>query len=927
MAETKQKTGPELLAKLPSTRFRNQPAGKPLVSAVLAFLTFVSASPGQETDPAKTFIDYFLPMPITEALSKDVWGAKEVGPRDPRNGLEDSTMKLWNYWDGQIIKGPDGKYHLFASRWDQARGHNDWVNSKAVHAVSDKVTGPYLDQGLCWPNDEGGKGHNVTALVLPDGRYAVLVSDTRPGTLVVSKSLDGPWEQLGRLKARDDVGANISIMVRPDGDYMIVPRSGRIFISKAADGVLGPYQAMGPSIFPTVLPGVDNLEDPVIFYSGGYYHIVVNSWTARKAYHLTSKDGRSNWVNRGLAYDPTKNCTRYTDGTVNHWHKLERPGVLIENGHVTALTLAVLDTQKETQRGNDGHGSKVIVVPFDGAALDRDLQNAPDMPAPESAKLPPIEPLFDHAMRDVSICVGPGGAYYMTGTTGDNPAPGHDKTGWWYVNEGIRLWKSKDLQNWEPLGLVWSLDRDALWGKETRMNGNAKVRAVWAPEIHYIKGTFWLTYCMNYGGCGLLKSASGKAEGPYLEVKKDGPLTKEIDPSLFQDDDGQVYWIYQNGKIARMNDDMTGLAEEPRLLKPSNFGHVGHEGAFLTKRKGKYYLVCAEWIDGYSCMVAEADNVYGPYGPRYLAIPHGGHNVFFADTEGNWWSTIWGNDGGVSFRERPAILRLEFDQRGHVRPMQPMLDRRPFWTAAPPRKTSPACTFVGAGKVALEAPAKDVRVVYTLDGSELTAKSPVYQEPIGITRDTVVKARAVWPGGGLSRVVEFPMLEARPDRPLITNPGFESGMEPWTSNAEVLIDSELEMDNDGVRYTPHGGKKHFRLQGGKDQTLSLTQAVALPAGDYELSMWVMSRANTNHNFGPNLALDLLDNNSQVVPPAQSSSPSPLSPKGTYANWTRLYTGLKTGEYTVKVSAGPTGPGQQGKQGWVDDFSLLPKKIR
>ena len=56
---------------------------------------------------------------------------------------------------------------------------------------------------------------------------------------------------------------------------------------------------------------------------------------------------------------------------------MERPGVLIENGHVTAMTLAVLDVPKEQEHGNDRHGSKVIVIPFDGAALDRDLQRAP----------------------------------------------------------------------------------------------------------------------------------------------------------------------------------------------------------------------------------------------------------------------------------------------------------------------------------------------------------------------------------------------------------------------------------------------------------------------------------------------------------------------------------------------------------------------
>lgn len=110
-------------------------------------------------------------------------------------------------------------------------------------------------------------------------------------------------------------------------------------------------------------------------------HMLVKSWSTPKAYHLTSKDGKTDWVNRGLAYDPTKNRIRYTDGTLNHWHKLERPGVLLENGHVVAVPLAVLDIPKERQKGNDAHGSKIIGIPFDGAALDRDLQNVDAMPA------------------------------------------------------------------------------------------------------------------------------------------------------------------------------------------------------------------------------------------------------------------------------------------------------------------------------------------------------------------------------------------------------------------------------------------------------------------------------------------------------------------------------------------------------------------
>ena len=62
----------------------------------------------------KTLIDYFLPMPITVSLVSNVWGAPGVFPRDPQNGLEDTTMKQWCYWDGQIIKAADGKFHMFS---------------------------------------------------------------------------------------------------------------------------------------------------------------------------------------------------------------------------------------------------------------------------------------------------------------------------------------------------------------------------------------------------------------------------------------------------------------------------------------------------------------------------------------------------------------------------------------------------------------------------------------------------------------------------------------------------------------------------------------------------------------------------------------------------------------------------------------------
>ncbi|MCF7732902.1 MAG: family 43 glycosylhydrolase [Akkermansiaceae bacterium] len=284
----------------------------------------------------------------------------------------------------------------------------------------------------------------------------------------------------------------------------------------------------------------------------------------------------------------------------------------------------------------------------DEVAFIRRFTNAPGVPR--------LKPLFDFPVRDTCVCVGPD-AYYLIGTTG---APS-----WWVTNEGIRIWKSKDLKDWEPMGLVWSFAKDLTWQKK-----QGDRQAIWAPEMHFINGTYWISYCVNYAGTGILKSTSGKPEGPYLDIKEDGPLTGEIDASLFQDVDGKVYFVYQNGKIARMKDDLTGLAGEPRLLKPANAAQVGFEGAYLFRTNDRYYLSCADFTDGrYHCYVASSKNLMGPYGNRYLAIPHGGHNSFFKDKQGNWWSTFFGNDGDAAFKERAAILPVQFGLDGEPRPL------------------------------------------------------------------------------------------------------------------------------------------------------------------------------------------------------------------------------------------------------------------
>jgi MYXO-CTERM domain-containing protein len=210
---------------------------------------------------------------------------------------------------------------------------------------------------------------------MSDGRYGMVVSDTRPGDLFIASSVEGPWAFQGHIPIDSNghtttrLTDNMSIMQRPDGRYMIVPLGGFVMISDT--GITGPYKVVTDNIFPQNVAGYPSAtrEDPVVWFSGGQYHVLVDDYHDRKAMHLTSPDGVT-WKYAGLAYDPTTDMVRYTDGTVNHWFKLERVGVYMENGHVTYFTFAAIDVDKTLDLGNDKHGSKIIVVPFDGAKFD-----------------------------------------------------------------------------------------------------------------------------------------------------------------------------------------------------------------------------------------------------------------------------------------------------------------------------------------------------------------------------------------------------------------------------------------------------------------------------------------------------------------------------------------------------------------------------
>lgn len=279
--------------------------------------------------------------------------------------------------------------------------------------------------------------------------------------------------------------------------------------------------------------------------------------------------------------------------------------------------------------------------------------------------IPPLRPIWELHLRDTIINKGGDGFYYMTGSSGDNI---------WDVTSGIELWRSRDLKKWDYVGLVWSFLKDATWEKTTRY--------VWAPEIHYLKGNYYLAYCVSGGqggGTGILKSTTGKPEGPYVyALTNNARIGGGIDATLFQDDDGAIYFTSGGGgSIRKMLPDLSASDGPARSVEirgsQSGAGRVSLEGAAIFKHDGRYYLTGASFFkasDGgtrYSSVAAIADNIWGPYTNWHEAVPCGGGGNYFKGPDGFWYCTYFGNDDQSPWREKPGMVRIDFAADGRIK--------------------------------------------------------------------------------------------------------------------------------------------------------------------------------------------------------------------------------------------------------------------
>lgn len=299
-------------------------------------------------------------------------------------------------------------------------------------------------------------------------------------------------------------------------------------------------------------------------------------------------------------------------------------------------------------------------------------------PVPKAAPLEPEPVLFDwfeYRGRDAAFEQPlPPGAYRNPVLAGFHPDPSVVRAGdrFYLVNSsfvyfpGIPVFESTDLVHWKQIGNV--IERPS----QLDFDGLGVSRGVFAPTIEYHDGTFYVVNTAVDSGGNFLATAKNPA-GPWSDPVW-LPTIDGIDPSLFFDDDGEVYLLnngppegeprYDGHRAIWMQAfDLAGRRPVgPRKVlldggvDPSK-KPIWIEGPHIYRRHGWYYLVCAEGGTGpdHSQVVLRSRSVWGPYAPyadnpiltqrdlaadRAQPITNAGHADLVEAADGSWWAVF-----------------------------------------------------------------------------------------------------------------------------------------------------------------------------------------------------------------------------------------------------------------------------------------------
>ncbi|WP_145296443.1 family 43 glycosylhydrolase [Crateriforma conspicua] len=262
-------------------------------------------------------------------------------------------------------------------------------------------------------------------------------------------------------------------------------------------------------------------------------------------------------------------------------------------------------------------------------------------------------------IRDPYITLGPDGYYYLTGTQPREDDPREDENPYniglgdqSIVGDQVRVYRSPDLIEWESLGVVFDLS-----DTHREQNGQKiKKRLIWAPEVHWMGDRWALVHCPK-SHSSLALTTGPELKGPWVHPMN-GNMGPRHDPSIFTDDEGTPYLLWQNTLVAPMKKDLSGYTGEPVRIDPAGsrpgpdgtpISRIGHEGATMIKVGGKYVHLGTAWSTdqgrkgSYNLYYCVADNINGPYGPRKFAGRFLGHGTPFQDKDGKWWNTAFFN--------------------------------------------------------------------------------------------------------------------------------------------------------------------------------------------------------------------------------------------------------------------------------------------
>ena len=262
------------------------------------------------------------------------------------------------------------------------------------------------------------------------------------------------------------------------------------------------------------------------------------------------------------------------------------------------------------------------------------------------------EPRLDF-LKDAFVAPDGSGGWYLTGTAGTRDRSGVCDFDY---NRGAPLWHSTDLKKWESKGYAWDRAVQLASGKPAigiwldwsapgeRLDG-LLAQATTTPRLYRINGEWFLLCAMNSQNVLLQKSTSGKAEGPYEDFAY--LVTRGPEPSFFISDAGEVYLIYADGWIAKMDASLKKTAEAPRPLAVASkepgdhWLQVGERNVALFEKAGKFFVLAPRWRvkDGKaSCdaVLWSAADIYGPYSETGTVLEGFGPASVFRKDDGSW---------------------------------------------------------------------------------------------------------------------------------------------------------------------------------------------------------------------------------------------------------------------------------------------------